>query len=118
MSKYMFLLRGSCGGGGKQSPEEMQDAMQTAMDWMQSGKEEGWLLDPGSALLQNAAVVDPDLAVTDGPYAETKEIVGGYSIVEAPDLETACAYAKRTIESVAKGSTIEVREIMDMSGGK
>ena len=118
MSKFMFLLRGSCGSQSKQSPEDMQASMQTAMDWMQSGKEEGWLIDPGSALMQNAAVIDPDLVVTDGPYAETKEINGGYSIIEAPDLETACQYAKRTIESVAKGSTIEVREIMDMSGGK
>ena len=52
-----------------------------------------------------------DLSVIDGPFAESKELVGGYSIVEAADLAAACELAKATMK-VAGGGKIEVRRIM------
>ncbi len=50
---------------------------------------------------------------TDGPYAETKEQLGGYYIVEARDLDAAIAIAAR-IPSVRLGGVIEVRPIMEV----
>lgn len=110
MARYMFLMRGDCNEGPERTPEEMQEQMQGWMDWMKQGKDEGWLLDPGAGLSGTGAVVQPDLTVMDGPFTESKELVGGYSIVEAEDLAGACELAKRTMK-IAGGGQIEVREV-------
>ena len=52
---------------------------------------------------------DGGILVTDGPYLETKELVGGFSILEKPDLDEALAWARKGAE--ACGTPIEVREI-------
>ena len=85
--------------------------MQAWMEWVKNGTDAGWLIDPGSALGEQSAVVQADLTVIDGPFAESKELVGGYSIVEAPDLAAACELAKQTMK-LAGGGKIEVREIV------
>jgi hypothetical protein len=54
-----------------------------------------------------------EAVTTDGPFAETREQLGGYYLIEAPDLETALGIARR-IPSAKTGS-IEVREIMTFS---
>lgn len=114
MAKFMFLLRGS-GSSEKRpekTPEEMQQEMQAYMDWMQGGTEAGWILDPGNRL-GAGAVVKPDLTVIDGPFAESKELVGGYMMVEADDLAAAVEIVKGS-PMVKGGSTIEVRELPEM----
>lgn len=110
MAKFMFLQRsGDCDDRPEMTPEEMEVGMKEWMDWVKNGTEEGWLLDPGSPL-GTGAVVQADLSVIDGPFAESKELVGGYSIVEAADLVVACEYAKQTMK-LAGGGKIEVREL-------
>lgn len=109
MAKFMFLQRGGCEDRPQMSPEQMESAMKSWMEWVKSGTEQGWLLDPGSRLM-GGAVVQPDLNVMDGPFAESKELVGGYTIVEATDLEAACELAKKTMKMTGAGR-IEVREI-------
>jgi hypothetical protein len=52
--------------------------------------------------------------VTDGPFAETKEALGGYYLIEAPDLDHALDIAKLC---PARFGGVEVRPIMDFSGG-
>ena len=114
MAKFMFLQRGGgCENRPKMSPEEMEAGMKACMEWVKQGTEEGWLLDPGSPLSGTGAVVQPDLSVIDGPFAESKELVGGYTIVEAADLAAACELAKQTIELTGAGK-IEVREIANV----
>ena len=113
MSRFMFLQRGSCEGRPEMSPEQMQAQMKSCMEWMKEGQDQGWLLDPGAPLNGGSAVVGPDMSVTDGPFAESKELVGGYTIVEAADLAAACELAKKTIEMAGAGK-IEVREIADI----
>jgi hypothetical protein len=109
MAKFMFLQRGGSENRPEMTPEQLQAGMKAWMDWGKNGAEEGWLLDPGSPLSGGGAVVKSDLTVTDGPFAESKELVGGYIIVEAPDLAAACELAKQTIK-LAGGGKIEVRE--------
>lgn len=113
MAKFMFLQRGGCENRPEMSPEQMEAGMKAWMDWVKSGTEKGWLLDPGSPLSGNGAVVQSDLTVIDGPFAESKELVGGYTIVEAPDLAAACELAKQTIKMAGAGK-IEVREIANL----
>lgn len=110
MAKFMFLQRGACESRARMSPEEMQAGMQAWMDWVQRGTADGWLVDPGSPLSDKGAVVNADQSVIDGPFMESKELVGGYTIVEAADLAAACELARQTI-TIAGGGRIEVRQI-------
>lgn len=106
MARFMFLLRGGdC--NQERSPEEMQQAMQAMGQWMATGKEAGWLLDPGDGLQAGGSVVHGDGTVTDGPFAESKELIGGYCMVEADDLEAAAELAR----SMPQGADIEVRQL-------
>ncbi len=110
MAKFMFIYRGGGDHFEEMSPEEMQKVMQSWMDWIQGGMEAGWLLDGGDALKAEGSVVQSDSTVTDGPFAESKELVGGYSIVQADNMKQACEYAKTT-PITAGGGTVEVREL-------
>ena len=51
--------------------------------------------------------------MTDGPFAETKEVFGGYYLVEADDLDVALAIAER-IPAVRMGGSVEVRPLVEM----
>ncbi len=110
MAKFMFVYRGGDNGDAEMSPEQMQQAMQAWADWMQVGAQAGWLIDGGDGLKAEGNVVQPDLSVLDGPFAESKELVGGYSMVEAPDLAAATELAKGSPMPAAGGS-VEVREL-------
>lgn len=114
MAKFMFLFRGTCEGGPEKSPEQMQQMMQAWGEWIESGTKAGWLLDAGDGLKSGGKVLQPDLTITDGPFAESKEMVGGYSMVEAPDLSAAAELAKSMPET---GGAIEVRELAGNSMG-
>ena len=113
MPKFMFVYRGGHEGMEDASPEQMQQVMQMWMDWIQAGTEAGWMLDGGDALQPGGAVVNADLSVTDGPFAESKELVGGYSMVEASDLAAAIELAKGS-PMPKSGGTVEVRELPNM----
>ena len=55
-----------------------------------------------------------DKSVTDGPFAETKELVGGFSIVQAESFDAAAEYAK-SCPVIAEGGTVEVRRMAGFS---
>jgi hypothetical protein len=62
----------------------------------------------------NQEVVKPtagDTVVTDGPYVETKEYLGGFWVLEAPDLDAALALARKA--ALACGGSVEVRPFQD-----
>ncbi len=112
MAKFLFVYRGGHESPEPPSPEQMQQIMQTWMDWIQGGTEAGWMVDGGTGLKAEGQVVQPDLVVTDGPFAEAKELVGGFSIVQADDLAAATKLAK-TSPMIAGGGSVEVREFMN-----
>lgn len=113
MAKFMFVYRNS-ENTPDLSPEEMQQAMQVWMTWIEEGAQQGWLIDGGDGLLPDGKVVSPDSTVTDGPFAESKELVSGYSMVEADSYETAVEYAKTSpMISVHKG-LVEVRQFAEV----
>ena len=66
------------------------------------------MLDPGDGLKSDGRVLHPDRTVTDGPYVESKELVGGYCMVEAEDLEGAVDLARSMPETDGK---TEIREL-------
>jgi hypothetical protein len=66
------------------------------------------------AMATSVRVRDGKKLVTDGPFAETREQLGGYFLIEAQDLDDAIAIASR-IPSVHKG-TVEIRPIVELTG--
>jgi hypothetical protein len=113
MAKFMFVYRDGDGHDPNMAPEEMQKLMQVWGDWIQGGTEAGWMIDGGDALTPEGRVVNPDLTVTDGPFAESKELVGGYSMIEATDFDAACEIAK-TCPMPAAGGLVEVRMLANV----
>ena len=65
----------------------------------------------GGVMTQQASIVATDGTVTDGPYPETKAVVGGFSILEVPSRDEALAWAAKI--AAACRCAQEVREIMD-----
>ena len=61
-------------------------------------------------------VRDGEMLVSDGPYAETKEQVGGYDVIECADLETAIEVA--AAHPLASTATVEVRPLEDLPGAQ
>lgn len=113
MKEFMYLFRGSDEVRGQQSPEEMQEHMQKWGAWMQGLTEKGVLV-AGLPLQQAGKVVEQAGAViSDGPFAEGKEVVGGYLIVKADTLDEAVEISKGCPIYEHNGTT-EVREIMPM----
>ncbi len=110
MAKFMFLYRDGNKGPGEPSPEEMQQVLQAWTDWISGGHEAGWMVDGGDALAPEGHVVATGGTVTDGPFAESKELVGGYSMVRADSLEAAVALTKGC-PVLDSGGTVEVRQL-------
>ena len=113
MAKFMFVYR-DAPGQPQPSPEEMQQAMQVWMQWIEDGMKAGWLLDGGDALKPDGKTVAPDSSVTDGPFAESKELVSGYSMIEAENYDAAVEHAKTSPMITVHKGFVEVRELADV----
>jgi hypothetical protein len=110
MSEFLYVYRG---GSRAASPEQMQQVMQKWMTWMQGLAEKGHLKDRGNALEPAGKLVSGGgKNVTDGPYAE-KDLVGGYSLIEARDLAQAAELSKGC-PILESGGSVEIRPIMQM----
>ena len=115
--QYLLLIYTPVDGGP--SPDELAAEYPRWMQYTEDLREAGVML-AGDALqgLDTAATVrvrDAETLVSDGPFAETKEMLGGYYLIDVPDLDTALAWAAK-VPSVGYGS-IEVRPIMVFDQG-
>ena len=111
MNEYLFLYRGA---KRPTSPQEMQSVMQLWMAWMQDLATRGHMKDRGQPLDPAGKVVTgPQRTVTDGPFAEAKDLVGGFTIVLAKDLDEAADLSKGC-PIFERGGFVEVRPVMKM----
>jgi hypothetical protein len=95
------------------SPEEMQQRMGKWHLWSQSMEERGVAIKGGEALHdQVTRISGPDRVIGDGPFVESKELIGGYYIMSAPDRETVIKEAKDHFPDYDLGSSVEIREVM------
>lgn len=108
MTKYLI----SFDDGAMDFPEEdLPDVGRAAHDVMRQAKEAGAWVFGGGLLSQRASIVAPDGTVSDGPYPETKAVLGGFAVVEAPSRAEALVWAARF--AAACRCAQEVREILD-----
>ena len=116
--RYAMLICGDESEWDTQSPAEMEQAMDHIRAWVEKWKSAGNLLPGGEELdsVRSAKTIrrGPDgPVVTDGPYLELKEVVGGFLVLEADDIDQAVAIAAEW--PLWGTASVEVRPVMDRS---
>ena len=115
--KYMLIIAGHEGGWEDRSPEEAKADMGRWFAYTQELEDAGALL-AGEGLQESATATTVRIGdggervVTDGPFAEAKEQVGGFYLIECENLDQALEWAKKI---PARDGAIEVRPVMDYS---
>jgi hypothetical protein len=112
MSQFVYLYR--LPPMPPASPQVIQERIQTWTAWMKGLDAKGHIASPGHPLkLAGGVVREPGGSFTDGPYAETKDVIIGFSVIEAKDLAEALALAA-TCPIVGPGGLVEVRPVAQM----
>lgn len=111
-TKYMLLFRGNDWHKGL-SAEQTQEVANQFMAWFNRLSQHGTVL-AGNPLEAEGKVVSGKggRVVADGPFAESKEAIGGYFLVQADSLEEAVAIAK-DCPALAYGTKVEVRPVAE-----
>ena len=115
LPKFILLLRGGI-SNRELSPEQIQAQIEKYMNWIDSLRRKGHFL-AGEPLEEEGKLLSGRNAetVTDGPFAESKEAIGGYFIISARDLGAAVEISKGC-PIFANGGTVEVRPIQQVPG--
>jgi hypothetical protein len=114
MEQFMLIFHGASNPrdhnyyGG---PDAMQAQMEKWFKWMETLRKSGQYVS-GEALQPEGKVVTSKTSVTDGPFAESKEIVGGYFIIKAKDYNEAIEISKSGFPDFDFGGKVEVRKVM------
>jgi hypothetical protein len=111
MKEYILLFRHE-NVNGKVSPEQMQQWMKQQMDWVDSIAAKNQFVGGTGLLFDDAMVVNHKKSITNGPFGDLKETLGGYVIVRAESAEEAAEMAKGTPILQGEGNTVEVRQIV------
>jgi len=112
MSEFTYLFRGR---DTTASPEQMQKTMEKWVVWFKELDAKGHLKEAGHPLEHTGKVVKgKQKIVNDGPYAEAKDVVGGYIVVEAKDLLHAVELSKGC-PILEAGGSVEVRPIQTIN---
>jgi hypothetical protein len=112
--KYMMLIYGQEGGFGDMPEDQQQAVLKSWFDYSEDMEKAGVMV-AGDALqptptATSVRVRDGKTLTTDGPFAETKEQLGGYYLMEVPSLDEALDWAARC--PGAPYGTIELRPVM------
>jgi hypothetical protein len=110
MKDFLLVFRSAPTGMPQLSPEEMQASTKKWMDWVGGIAAQKKLIDRGNRLFPHGKVVKANKVITDGPYTEIKESIGGYTLVKADSYEDAVELAN-TCPILGLGGNVEVREI-------
>jgi hypothetical protein len=113
--KYLLTLYGDESRLGDRTPEQQAGAMKAWDEYTRSAIEAGVHLggeglQPSSTATTVQIPQSGDPIVSDGPFAETKEQLGGYYLLDCRDLDDALAWARKI---PMPGGTVEVRPVMD-----
>ncbi|HYG49504.1 MAG TPA: YciI family protein [Flavobacteriales bacterium] len=114
MKEYLFLFRGGDGKDLQQSPEKWQAHMEKWSKWMGGLAEQGKFVGAQPLNQTGMHITGNKKTVTDGPYMEGKEMVGGYLICRADSYAEAVNIAKGCPVLEFEDGDVEVREIMEM----
>ena len=109
MAKYLCIYREPTERPAKPSPEEKQALQEAWYAWMQ--KFSSAILPGGDGLKRTGRLLKAGL-VTDGPYAETKEIIASFGVIQADNYDAVLAIVRECpAAAAASGWSIEIREM-------
>jgi len=117
VANFLFVYRNSSESYASMSPEEMQQMLQKWNAWITDGLRKGWMVEAGDGLKPEGRVVNAKKVISDGPFIEVKEIVGGFSIVQADTIDAAAELAKGC-PIFQRGGSVEVRPLQGFNVGK
>jgi hypothetical protein len=112
--KYMFLIAGSDEAWDAMDADTQRAQLERARAWWGDHTAtgeilEGYQLQPAATATTVRLDQDGTATVTDGPFVEGKEMVGGYGIIDVPDLDAAI----KLVSSWPSESTLEIRPVVD-----
>lgn len=109
MPKFLFIYRNPAAQATQPpSPEQIQQVMAMWREWF--AKCGSAIVDGGDGLMPTGKVVKSGGVVTDGPFIESKEMLGGYTVIQADTYEKAVEIAKSCPVLLA-GGHVEVRQL-------
>lgn len=115
MDEFILILRHE-DGGKIASPEQMQIWMKQTMDWIGGIAAQNKFVSGTGLLFDDAKVVKYNGFVTNGPFGEIKETIGGFMIVKAESIDEAVEFAKGCPVLQGDGNSVEVRRIAKNDG--
>jgi hypothetical protein len=115
MEEFMLIFRHQ-DGKAVASPEQMQIWMKQTMDWIGGIAAQNKFSGGNGLPFDDARVVRHNNVVTNGPFGEIKETIGGYIVVKADSVEEAVGFAKGCPVLQGEGNSVEVRKIARRDG--
>lgn len=116
MKEFVLIFRSDYLPEVKFSPDEMQSMMKHWENWMGGIAAQNKLASSGNRLGSEGKSVKPGNVVTNGPYAEIKEIISGFIVIRAGSIDEAAEIAKGCPLVVGGGGHVEVRDVIPMNG--
>src|SRR5205085_11553704 len=103
-------------GGKVASPEQIQEWMKQTMDWLGGIAAQNKYVGGNGLFFDEAKVVGHKGIVTNGPFGDIKETIGGYVMVRADSIDEAVTFAQGSPILQGDGNTVEVRKIAKHGG--
>ena len=113
MNEFMMIFRNEYNPSFKPSPEQMQASIKLWQDWIGGIAAQGKFIST-NRLGFEGKTLKPNQVITDGPYAEVKEIVGGYILVKATNIDEAIKLAEGC-PILHIGGHVEVRNVLKVN---
>lgn len=116
MARYLILIYGDEQAWDAVSPQELEERHAAHVAFAATAGPAilgGAQLQPAGTATSLRAGADGRPTPTDGPFLETKEVLGGYYVVEASDLDAAIAMASRLREVTAGHGGVEIRPLVE-----
>lgn len=110
MEEFALIMRHE-DGNKKASPEQLQQWMKQTMDWIGGIAAQNKFVSGTGLPFEDARVVKSNKVVTNGPFGDIKETIGGFIVVRANSVDEAVEFAKDCPVLMGEGNTVEVRKI-------
>jgi len=110
MEEYALIFRHE-DGTKIASPEQIQIWMKQTMDWINGIAAQNKFVSGTGLPFDEARIVHHNKTVTNGPFGDIKETIGGFIIVRAESVEEAVEFAKGSPVLQGEGNTVEVRKV-------
>lgn len=115
MDEYALIMRHE-DGLKVASPEQIQTWMKQTMDWIGGIAAQNKFVSGTGLTFDGARVVNHNKIVTNGPFGDIKETIGGLIVVKAASADEAAEFAKGCPVLQGEGNTVEVRKISRKDG--